>query len=320
MMKHVSFSEKTVFTILRKIQVWWLVLAVALILNGGTAYGQETTTKPAAKAGHNLGEIGAKLSNPASDMWAIFTEFDLTFSDGDLNQGDAKVGGRMIFQPIMPFPLYGAGDDEWRLITRPTLPVLFSTPVPKGFDDFNHLGGLGDTQLPMAIAPSKRITGNWAFALGSTWLIPTGTRDEFTKKQWGVGPAVLAGYADKHLVAGALLQYTWGIGGWNDDDIIPDASYGTLLYYFVVNLADAWQVGCDPTISYDDKATSGNKWNVPVGLNVSKTVKIGKVPVKFQVGAEYSVVSPDDFGQRFQMKFNVIPVIPGLVQNAIFGK
>jgi hypothetical protein len=36
-------------------------------------------------------------------------------------------------------------------------------------------------------------------------------------------------------------------------------------------------------------------------------------------GFEYSVVSQDDFGQRFMIKLNVIPVIPSLIKNPIFG-
>ena len=43
------------------------------------------------------------------------------------------------------------------------------------------------------------------------------------------------------------------------------------------------------------------------------------MPVKFQLGAEYSVVSQDDFGKRFLLKLNVIPVIGSLVKNPIFG-
>ena len=318
-MKHLQFTAKTVVAIFKEVKAWSLVLAVALILSGGTAYGQGTTTKPMTGGQKDLGEIGAKLSNPASDVWALFTEFDLTFSDGDLNQGDAKVGGRMIFQPILPFPLYGEGDDEWRFTTRPTIPVFFSTPVPKGFDRFNHLGGLGDTQFPMVVVPPKSITGNWAFGLGPTWLIPTATRDVLGREQWGVGPAVFTGYSTKKWLAGGLLQYTRGIGGWNGGDK-PDAEYGSLLYYLIFNLADAWQVGTSPTITWDGKATSGNKWNLPVGLFVSKTVEFGNTPVKLQLGAEYSVVSQDDFGQRFLIKLNVIPVIQGLVQKPIFGK
>jgi len=84
----------------------------------------------------SLSDIGAKLSNPVSDVWALFTEFDLSFSHGDVNRGDSKIGGRMILQPVLPIPLYGKAENAWKLITRPTIPVLFSEPVPKGFDKF----------------------------------------------------------------------------------------------------------------------------------------------------------------------------------------
>ena len=60
-----------------------------------------------------LNEISKQLSNPVSSLWAMFTEVDLVAFDGDLNTGDVKLGSRMIFQPIMPFPLCGSGDKEW---------------------------------------------------------------------------------------------------------------------------------------------------------------------------------------------------------------
>ena len=92
-----------------------------------------------------------------------------------------------------------------------------------------------------------------------------------------------------------------------------------LLYFLFYNLPNAWQVGANPVITYDNKASRGNKWNVPVGLLIAKTTKVGKFPVKFQLGAEYSVVSHDDFGKRFLLKLNITPVIQGLVKNPIFG-
>ena len=93
----------------------------------------------------------------------------------------------------------------------------------------------------------------------------------------------------------------------------------TCLYFAFYNLPDAWQIGFNPTISYDAKASSGNRWNVPVGLTATKTTRIANRPVKFQLGFEYSVVSQDDFGQRFQIKLNVIPVIPAPIKKSIFG-
>jgi hypothetical protein len=261
----------------------------------------------------DLQEVNRKLSNPVSDVWALFTEFDLFFSGGNVNQGSDEVGGRMLFQPIMPIPLHGEGKDEWKLITRPTLPILFSQPVPTGFDQFTHLGGLGDLQLPTLVAPP---TGKLVFGLGPDWLFPTATRPELGRQQWGVGPRGVFGYVTKEFTAVVLPQYYFGIGGRGDK---PDANYMSLLYAFIYHLPGGWDIGTNPTINYDHTARPGNRWNVPVGLFVGKMIKIGKTPVKFQLGVEYSVLRDDDFGQKAQIKFNIIPVIPSLIKSPVLG-
>jgi len=264
----------------------------------------------------SLAEVGAKLSNPVSDVWALFTQFGLTFSDGDANTGDALVAGNTSFQPILPVPLYGEGANAWKLIVRPTIPVIFGGAVPKGFDSFDHETGLGDSLFPLPISPPA---GNWLLGFGPTFTLPTSTEDAFGRQQWAVGPTAVFGYKTKKWLAVVFPQYFFGIGSRGDQGNTPDASNMVLLYSFFYNLPDAWQVGFNPTITFDHRASSGNKWNVPVGLDVAKTTAIGGHPVKFQFGFEYSVVSQDDFGQRFQLKLNIIPVIPSLIKNPLFG-
>jgi hypothetical protein len=100
---------------------------------------------------------------------------------------------------------------------------------------------------------------------------------------------------------------------------VADASYLNLLYFLFYNLPNAWQIGFNPTITYDHRASSGNKWNVPVGLLVSKTTRMGGMMAKFELGIEYSVVSQDAFGQRAMIKLDVIPVIPSLIREPLFG-
>ena len=48
--------------------------------------------------------MGKKLADPLSDIWALFTEFNHTWSDGDATNGHEE-GTHIIFQPIMPFKL-----------------------------------------------------------------------------------------------------------------------------------------------------------------------------------------------------------------------
>jgi hypothetical protein len=301
-------------------RVGFATLLVALVCFTALARAEEPTPEPEAAGRapeHDAAEIGAKLSNPVSNLWALFTEIDLDFADGNVNQGNPKVGGAMIFQPIMPFPLYGSGEHQWKLITRPTIPIVFSAPIPTGVDEFANLGGLGDIKVPMLLSPP---TGNWILGAGVDWLFPTSNHDALGQEQWGVGPTAVFGYKNKQMVAGVFPQYYFGFASRSDrPSNIPDTSQLNLLYFAFYNLPDAWQIGFNPTITFDDRASSGNKWNVPIGLVATKTTFFGRLPVKFQFGIEYSVVSQNDFGQRAQFKINVIPVIPSLVQNSIFG-
>jgi hypothetical protein len=289
-----------------------------LFAEAGKASGAAGKSPEGGDSGQTSGlaEIGHKLSNPVSDVWALFTEFDVFFSDGDVNKGDAKVGGRMLFQPVLPIPLYGKGENAWRLIARPSIPVLFSQPVPEGFDEFDHLGGLGDITLPMLVVPPA---GHWILGLGPTWLFPTATPNALGRQQWGVGPAGVVGYATKEWIAFIFPQYYLGFAGARQNKGTPDASFLNMIYAFFYNLPNGWQVGTNPTISYDNQAPSGNKWNVPIGITVAKMTKIGSVPVKFQLGIEYSVVGQDTFGQVAQIKLNVIPVIKSLIKDPILG-
>jgi hypothetical protein len=161
---------------------------------------------------------------------------------------------------------------------------------------------------------------NWIVGLGPTFLLPTSTKDAFGSQQWGSGPAGVIGYKTKEFTVGFFPQYFFGIGGRGDRGGKSKVSQMDLLYFGYINLPHAWQVGFNPTITYNDKAPSGNRWNVPVGLLVTKTIALGGRPVKIQVGMEYSVVSEDTFGKRLQFKVNLIPVMAALVQKPVFGE
>ena len=287
---------------------------LALVTFAPTARAQQ----PAAAQNSDLAEAGRKLSNPLGDMWALFSRFTLDFADGNATTTDPKIGGAWLFQPILPVPLFGSDDERWNLITRPTIPVLLSEPIPTGPSTFRHNGGLGDIELPFVIAPP---TGNVIFGVGPAFLFPTASDDAFGRRQWGVGPAAVLGYRAPKATFGAFGQYYFGTG-WHGhrEPGERDASYMNLLYFASVDLADAWQVGFSPTITYDHRASAGNRWNVPVGLMVSKTALVGKLPTKFSAGVEYSVVSQDAYGNRARLVLEVTPVIPKLLHRPILGR
>jgi hypothetical protein len=286
------------------------------------AHHSESVSKPGS-----LAATGAKLSNPVSDVWALFTEFDVFFNNGNASGGNDNVGSLMNFQPILPVPVYGEGEDRWQVLLRPAVPIFFAAPredpdpITGSNNNTNYDGGIADILLPALLTPSQNITGkNLIFGVGPTLGIPTSSKVQLGRRQWQLGPAAVLGWKTKDYVVGVFPQYFWGVGGRGDQgSAIENASNMNLLYFGFLNLPNAWQVGMNPVITYDNKASRGNKWNVPIGLVVAKTIKFGKTPLKIQAGVEYSVVSQDDFGKRALFKVNFIPVIDALVHNPLFG-
>ena len=281
-------------------------------------------------AEENSAEVGKKLADPLSDIWALFTEIDYTFSEGDLTNGQWRKGQSVIFQPIMPLKW----SENFQLITRPTLPVIF-TDIPHGrhynrFDlpdglgvilkpdgsaTFKSVDGLGDASLPLLLTPKKKPGQVWGFGAGPTLVFPTG-KDELSSDTWEVGPAAVVTYAKGGLQGAILGQYWWNYA--EEHNNTHDTSHGSLLYSLFYNLPNAWQIGMNPTITYNDKLPSDRAWNVPIGFTVAKTVKIGKMHVKFQFGAEKSVVRDKEYGKDWNIKLNIIPVIPSMMKTPFF--
>jgi hypothetical protein len=85
-------------------------------------------------------------------------------------------------------------------------------------------------------------------------------------------------------------------------------------------LPGEWQIGMSPNITMNWEADPDNRFTVPVGLGVGKLIKLGKLPVKIQLQGQYSVIHPDDHGQRWNFQLQVTPVIPNLISGTLFNQ
>ncbi|NOH31749.1 hypothetical protein [Vibrio mediterranei] len=257
-------------------------------------------------------ETSRKLADPTSDIWALFTAFEATNFKGDAIEG-SEWGGSMIIEPVMPITL----TPKLKLLTRPALPIFFGAPVPNeqtymsgsnSYRDIDHKTGLGDLQLPLMFSP---ITGNkFTWGLGPSFILPTHTDDALGDDVWQAGVAALGVYKpDKTLTVGALSQYWWSIDDNNKEE---EKSHAQIVVFGWKELGGGKSVGFGPTITYDAKR-EGTKWNVPLGVNYAWMSKIGgKIPVKYQIGADVSVIKNDTYDPDFVLKLNVIPVVPSL--------
>ena len=164
------------------------------------------------------------------------------------------------------------------------------------------------------LSPQK-VKGGLLWGAGPTFIIPTTTRDELSQRKYAIGPAAVFLKMSKKWVYGIFPQYWWSVSG---SDRRREVSQANIQYFLWRSPGEGRQVGMSPNISCDRKASGPNAWTVPIGLGVQKTTKFGKLPIKLSFELQAMVIHPDDFGQRWNIRFAITPVIPALIKHNPF--
>lgn len=260
-------------------------------------------------------ELNKQLNNPVSSVWSLQFQNNYTQLENDLadlpgwGKGDDKWFYNLNFQPVMPVGL----TPEWNLINRVVFPFFGDRPVFGG-GGVDEKSGLGDVTAMALFSPAKLSSG-FLWGAGPSFIFPTATDDALGQEKWQAGPAAVGLYLGKDWVFGVFPQHWWSFAGSDDRE---DTSQSNIQYFVQRLLPGQWQVGMSPNITIDWKADSGNELTVPIGLGVGKLVRFGKLPVKFILEGQYAVVHPDDVGQRWNVRFQITPVIPPLLKGPLF--
>ena len=291
-----------------------LVMVMACVL---TAAAQEKPTddmqdapaKEGESQSQSLTEINKKLTNPVSDLWSIAFQQNNYMLDTGAGQPH-HWNSNLNFQPVLPVAL----TEDWNLITRPVITVFNSVPHPAPHNpaDIERTTGFGDTVLLELVAASPKLAGNWLLGLGPTFIFPTASSDYTGQGKWQLGPAALVGYLSKKWILGGLFQNWTSFGGSGNR---PDTNQMNLQPIAAYFLPDGWSIGYSGNILANWKADkAGDTWTVPLGLSVSKVLKLGKLPVRTALAGQYMVHHPDTFGQKWNIQFMMVPVLPKLIK------
>jgi len=248
----------------------------------------------------SLEEIDRQLNNPLSKTWALTLQDNFKTNEGDLVDG-TTYGNLLFFQPLLPVPisksLMFSGRPVFPLITSPN--VDFSTGESDG-----HTTGFGDLQLMTLVGPDK--AGGWVWGAGATFKFPTASDPVLGQGQYQVGPAAMLINMGRPWIYGFLVQHWSSFAG---DDVQPETNFSDFLYILRYSLPNAWSVGAGPSITYNHEAEGDDRLTVPIGLGVTKTVRFGKTPVKLRAEVHYSVIRPDSYGEVWNIRLQITPVI-----------
>jgi hypothetical protein len=236
-------------------------------------------------------DLAKQLNNPVSSL--ISVPFQLNY---DQKMGPAREGERFLLnvQPVIPIKL----NNEWNLISRTIMPIVYQDDVVPGTDQF----GLGDITQSLFFSPAKPTAGGLTWGVGPAILIPTGTEPELSARKWGLGPTAVALVQTGPWTYGALANHIWSVAG---SDSRPDISSTFLQPFLAYTTPDAWTYTLNLESTYDWKA---EQWAVPINAVVTKLVRIGEQRVSIGGGVRYWADSPPGgpHGWGFRLVFTLL--------------
>jgi hypothetical protein len=271
-----------------------VALVSALAFTTTTAlFAQDAATDEQAAAA----ELAKKLSNPVASLISVPIQNNWDFGIGSANAMRYTAN----IQPVIPFSL----SEDWNLITRTIVPVIYAeSPVAGGADK----SGLGDIVQSFWASPKTPTDSGWIWGAGTVLLYPSGT-DGLSAHNWGAGPTALVLKQQNGWTYGVLANHLWSYaqtGGHGASDA-GDASDGsdaginaTFLQPFLSFTTKKFTTyGLNTESTYD---WSHSQWTVPVNASVSQLIKVGKLPVQLSLGVKYYAERPiggPDWGLRF---------------------
>jgi len=272
----------------------------ALLIVFGPIVGTAHAEPPISTSEMSTAEVARHLANPNSPLASLTLKNQYTFYKGSLPGADNQRNYAMTFEPAFPFRL----DSGARLFFRPTIPAQFDAPVFNADKNlFNGQSGLGDISFDLAYGETMKSGFLWAAGMSST--LPTATSAGIGGQQWTLGPRAGLGLLKNWGVLAVFSTHQWDVAGWAE----ASTSATTIQPVATLLLGGGWAVGTNPSLVYNWKQS---QWTFPLDLVVSKTVRIGKTPVRLGLTIDYYVSQPDSFGPKWMIGFNITPVVKNI--------
>ena len=241
-------------------------------------------------------EIAKASQNPLTAMYSLPIQNNTYFNVGP----DKKTKNVANFQPVLPVDF----SEDWTVVTRTIIPVVSNPSLYE--DPYERTNGIGDTTFTAFFTPKKTGPSGIVWGVGPTVYMPTASDNDLGTKKWGAGASAVGLKVSGKWVYGALVSNIWDFAGAGDKEI----NLMTFQPFVNYNMGKGWFLASVPIITADWTADSKHTWTVPMGMGIGKAMKMGKIPVIVQIHSYYNVEKPDDYGEDWQMRFQIQWLFP----------
>jgi len=246
-------------------------------------------------------EIAKASQNPLTAMYSLPIQNNTYFN----REFDGKTKNVANFQPVLPFDL----NDDWTVVTRTIIPIVSAPTYSAG--QYERISGLGDTTFTAFFTPKAATESGWIWGVGPSLYLPTATDTDLGTKKWGAGVSAVALKIDGKFVYGGLISNVWSFAGSGQDAGIERVNAMTFQPFINYNLDDGWFIASVPIITANWEAEHYDQvWTVPVGMGVGRAMKLGKIPMTAQIHGYYNAVTPDVYGEEWQMRVQIQLLFP----------
>jgi hypothetical protein len=242
---------------------------------------QADSAKAAAEGGDDTTELSSKATDPTASLMAL--NFQAIWNDfhGGAPTGESDDRWTLQFRPVIPFEALGHPN-----ILRLTIPY--------------QTGGRGEEGIkPISLFDLVIFNQHWG--------------------RWGIGPVMsfdTKGDSPDDFVIGPALGGVWqvnkklNLGVFSQNVFWEDTALSQLQPVIAYQLGHGWSLSAgDLQYAYDWES---EKWvSAPIGIQLGKVTKLGKLPVRLSVNPQYNLIDRAGL-DKWSITFTFTALFPSL--------
>ena len=252
-----------------------MALPVAALAQAPAA-PQPPSGAAAAGAEPSASDLAKKTQNPVGDIVSVPLQFN--WNTGGFYQDQNFFN--LNFQPVIPIHV----SRSWTFISRTIVPID-SVPAGGGVS----YSGVGDIQEQTFLTPAH--PGAVIWGLGPSFSLPTATAYPVKTGTWAGGASAVLLATPGPWVLGSLFQQVWPM---HDNGGPPKTNLFLWQYFVNYNFGKGWALATAPSITANWDAADGQKWTVPFGGGISRTLVFNRQPMTLGFQYYYNTKRPDN--------------------------